>query len=198
MVSKTPPSKESGVFVYPFSQGRTLYKVRPCKLIPSPINHSSFRPSSRATTRDPESFCCSRWIPNQVGNDGWVGNDGLVWNDGWVGNDDVGNTRELLGDGIISLFYVFFENLTLFAQVGYAVGMKNIIQFSIEKGEDGYYTASARDFFIVTQAKSLDELVKNINEATELYFEDTTPEETMVNRNPSLFINYELPTSIYA
>ncbi|MEX2029166.1 MAG: type II toxin-antitoxin system HicB family antitoxin [Candidatus Paceibacterota bacterium] len=76
--------------------------------------------------------------------------------------------------------------------------MKSIIQFSIEKGEDGYYTASARDFFIVTQGKSLDELIKNINEATELYFEDTTPEETMINKNPSLFINYELPTSIYA
>ena len=48
--------------------------------------------------------------------------------------------------------------------------MKNIIQFSIQKGLDGYYVASANDFAIVTQAKKLEELFENIKEATELFF----------------------------
>ena len=38
--------------------------------------------------------------------------------------------------------------------------MKNIIQFSVEKGQDGYYTASASDFAIITQAKNLEDLIK--------------------------------------
>ena len=50
--------------------------------------------------------------------------------------------------------------------------MKNIIQFTIEKGEDGHYTASAIGHFIVTQGKTFEELLENINEATELYLEE--------------------------
>ncbi|MBI4155672.1 MAG: type II toxin-antitoxin system HicB family antitoxin [Candidatus Zambryskibacteria bacterium] len=49
--------------------------------------------------------------------------------------------------------------------------MKNTISFKILK-EGKHYTASAVGFFIVTQGKTLDELSKNIREATELYFED--------------------------
>ena len=76
--------------------------------------------------------------------------------------------------------------------------MKNIIQFSIEKGQDGYYVASANDFAIVTQAKNLEELFLNIKEATELYFEEALVEETSMSNTPSIFINYEMPISIYA
>ena len=49
--------------------------------------------------------------------------------------------------------------------------MKKTISFTISK-EGKHYTASAVGFFIVTQGKNLDELSKNIREATELYFED--------------------------
>lgn len=76
--------------------------------------------------------------------------------------------------------------------------MKNIIQFSIEKGKDGYYTASANDFAIVTQAKNLEDLMKNIREATELYFEEVAEEKESISQNPSIFINYEIPVSLYA
>ena len=76
--------------------------------------------------------------------------------------------------------------------------MKNIIQFSIEKGQDGYYVASARDFAIVTQAKALEDLFKNIKEATELHFEEMAEKETVVSRTPSIFINYEMPISLHA
>jgi len=80
----------------------------------------------------------------------------------------------------------------------YSIAMKNIIHFSIEKGENGYYVATARDFAIVTQAENLDELIKNINEATELYFEDAPTEDVSISRTPSLFINFELPISLHA
>lgn len=76
--------------------------------------------------------------------------------------------------------------------------MKNIIQFSIEKGQDGYYIAVANNFPIVTQAKTLEELFSNIKEATELHFEDVTSEEKSISNNPSIFINYEMPISLYA
>ena len=48
--------------------------------------------------------------------------------------------------------------------------MKNIIQFSISKG-DKYYIAHAIDFPIFTQAKTLDELASNIREAVDLALE---------------------------
>ncbi len=51
--------------------------------------------------------------------------------------------------------------------------MKNTISFKISK-EGKYYTASAIGFFIVTQGKTLDELSKNIREAINLYFKDTS------------------------
>ena len=80
---------------------------------------------------------------------------------------------------------------------GYSIIMKNIIQFSIEKGKDGFYTASANDFAIITQAKNLEDLMNNIREATELHFEEMA-EEKSVSRTPSIFINYEIPISLYA
>lgn len=49
--------------------------------------------------------------------------------------------------------------------------MKNIIQFSISKGEK-YYIAHAIDFPIFTQAKTLDKLMENIKEATGLHFSE--------------------------
>lgn len=76
--------------------------------------------------------------------------------------------------------------------------MKNIIQFSIQKGLDGYYVASANDFAIVTQAKKLEELFENIKEATELFFEENIAEESTISKSPSIFINYEMPISLYA
>lgn len=76
--------------------------------------------------------------------------------------------------------------------------MKNIILFSIEKGLDGFYVASAKDFSIVTQAKNFEELISNIKEATSLHFEDSEEEEKSISRTPSIFLNYELPISLHA
>ena len=62
------------------------------------------------------------------------------------------------------------------------------ITFKISK-EGKYYSASAVGFFIVTQGKTLDELSKNIREATELYFEDK-PAKAKKDYN---FISLDLP-----
>ena len=70
--------------------------------------------------------------------------------------------------------------------------MKNIIQFSISKGEK-YYIAHAVDFPIFTQAKTLDILVKNIKEATKLHFSDESFSKSGLNKKPSLFVNFEIP-----
>lgn len=70
--------------------------------------------------------------------------------------------------------------------------MKTIIQFTIQKGEK-YYIAHANDFPIFTQAETLDELVKNIREATELHFSDENLSEIGIKENPSLLVNFEIP-----
>lgn len=69
--------------------------------------------------------------------------------------------------------------------------MKNTISFKISK-KGKYYTASANDFFIVTQGKTLDELSKNIKEATELYFEDESP------KSKNIFDSFSLNLPMYA
>lgn len=66
--------------------------------------------------------------------------------------------------------------------------LKNTIVFKITK-EGRYYTASAVGFFIVTQGKTLDELSKNIREATELYFEN----KKVKSKNNFGFISLSLP-----
>jgi len=74
--------------------------------------------------------------------------------------------------------------------------MKNIIQFSVEKG-DKYYVAHSADIPVVTQALTLDELTSNIKEATELYFEDEEVSTTF-STTRSLLLNFEIPQNNYA
>lgn len=70
---------------------------------------------------------------------------------------------------------------------------KSIIQFSISKGEK-QYIAHAVDFPIFTQGRTLDELVKNIKEATKLHFSDETFSRNGLISKPPLFVNFEIPT----
>lgn len=76
--------------------------------------------------------------------------------------------------------------------------MKNIIQFSIEEGQDGYFVAHALNYAIITQAKTLEDLFNNIREATELHLEGGSFEEPTLSKSPSILINYELPLSAHA
>ncbi len=68
----------------------------------------------------------------------------------------------------------------------------SILQFSIQKGEDSGYIASAVGFSIYTQGETLDELVDNIKEATECYFEEIEVDKTPV----PIMVNFALPAAI--
>ena len=70
--------------------------------------------------------------------------------------------------------------------------MKTIIQFNLSKG-DKFYIAQAIDFPIFTQAETLDDLIKNIQEATKLHFRDEDFSLNGLSQNPSLFVNFEIP-----
>jgi predicted RNase H-like HicB family nuclease len=50
--------------------------------------------------------------------------------------------------------------------------MNRIINFTVSKGEDGFYIASADEEAIFTQGKTFEELVENIKEAVEVSVED--------------------------
>lgn len=75
--------------------------------------------------------------------------------------------------------------------------MKHIIQIYISKGEK-YYVAEGVDLSIVTQGKTLDELVANVKEAIELHLEGENPADFDIAPNPSVLMNFELPISIHA
>ncbi len=69
---------------------------------------------------------------------------------------------------------------------------KHILQFNISKGDD-FYIAQGVDLPVVTQAKNLDELVVNINEAVELHLEGEDLASVGIAEAPSVLVNFELP-----
>ena len=81
--------------------------------------------------------------------------------------------------------------------VVYSLDMKNIIQFQVSKG-DTYYVAEGVSVPIVTQAKTLDELKTNIEEAVELHFRGEDVADREFSDTPSIFFSMEMPTRIYA
>ncbi len=75
--------------------------------------------------------------------------------------------------------------------------MKRIISVHIFKG-DKYFVGECVDLPVVTQAKSLDELVKNLKEAFELHLSDENLQELDIAPNPTIIANVELDNLIYA
>jgi predicted RNase H-like HicB family nuclease len=69
----------------------------------------------------------------------------------------------------------------------YTMYMKSNIQFKVTK-QDSVYTASAIEYAIVTQATTLEELFKNIEESVLLYSED---ESDFFDKKPSITIQYD-------
>lgn len=70
--------------------------------------------------------------------------------------------------------------------------MKTIVQYRISKGDD-QYVAEGVDLPVVTQAATLDELAKNIQEATMLCLEGENPADFGLADSPSVLVNFELP-----
>ena len=75
--------------------------------------------------------------------------------------------------------------------------MKKIIQVHVYKGEK-QYVAECLDLPVVTQGKTLDEVAHNIKEAIELHLEGEKLEDFDLAPNPSVLLNFELDTPVYA
>jgi len=69
--------------------------------------------------------------------------------------------------------------------------MKHILQFKIYKGEK-YYIGEGIDLPIVTQGKTIDEVVENIKEALVLHLEGESFSELDLAPQPSVLINLEI------
>jgi len=75
--------------------------------------------------------------------------------------------------------------------------MKKIIQVHIYKG-DKYYIAECLDLPVVTQGKTLDELVFNLKEAINLQLEGENLSDFDLVAEPSVVANLEVDSSVYA
>ncbi len=76
------------------------------------------------------------------------------------------------------------------------INMQHIIQFRIYKGEKSY-VGEGLDFPIVTQGRTIDEVVKNLKEALELHLEGENLADLGFTARPSVLVNLELD-SVYA
>lgn len=74
------------------------------------------------------------------------------------------------------------------------VHMKNIIQFFVSQ-ENSFYTAEVVGLPIVTQGKTFEELVTNMQEAVEVYFHDEDARDLGFSSRPSLLANFEIPVN---
>jgi len=70
-------------------------------------------------------------------------------------------------------------------------GMKRIIQVRIFRG-DKYYVAECFDLPVVTQGATLDELMKNVQEAIALQLEGKNPADFGLAPDASILASYEL------
>lgn len=75
--------------------------------------------------------------------------------------------------------------------------MKKIIQVHIYKG-DTHYIAECLDLPVVTQGKTLDELVFNLKEAIDLQLEGENLSDFDLVAEPSVLANLEINSSAYA
>ncbi len=75
--------------------------------------------------------------------------------------------------------------------------MKHIIHFHISKGET-QYVAQGIELPVVTQGKTLDELLINIKEAAALQMHGENLADFDLAPNPSLLLDLEVPTGAHA
>ncbi|MEM3733902.1 MAG: type II toxin-antitoxin system HicB family antitoxin [Nitrososphaerales archaeon] len=71
--------------------------------------------------------------------------------------------------------------------------MKRIVQVKIYKGEK-YYVAECVDLPVVTQGKTLDEVVENVREAINLHLEGEDLKEWDILPDFSILVNLEVPS----
>src|SRR6267143_1424529 len=76
-------------------------------------------------------------------------------------------------------------------KLGYDAKMKRIIHVRIFRGEK-YFVAECFDLPVVTQAATLDELMKNVKEAIALQLEGENPADFGLAPDASILASYEL------
>ncbi|OHA00623.1 MAG: hypothetical protein A3C11_01830 [Candidatus Sungbacteria bacterium RIFCSPHIGHO2_02_FULL_49_12] len=75
--------------------------------------------------------------------------------------------------------------------------MKKIIQVHISKG-DKYFVAECLDVPVVTQARTLDELAANVEEAIALQLEGEDPADFGLAEAPSVLASFEIESAVHA
>ena len=71
--------------------------------------------------------------------------------------------------------------------------MKHNIHAYVYKGEE-YYVAECMEISVVTQGKTLDETIANLQEAVSLHLEGEDPSEFGLVDNPIILVTIELET----
>lgn len=74
--------------------------------------------------------------------------------------------------------------------------MKSIIQIRVYKGAK-QYVAESVDLPVVTQGKTLDELMKNIKEVLQLHLQGEDLAELGLSSHPSVLVNFELSSPVH-
>lgn len=72
--------------------------------------------------------------------------------------------------------------------------MHRTIKAYISKG-DNHYIAECMEIAVVTQGKTLDETIANLNEAVSLHLEGEDPADFDLVSNPTLLVTMELEPS---
>ncbi|NQT72079.1 MAG: type II toxin-antitoxin system HicB family antitoxin [Chloroflexi bacterium] len=75
--------------------------------------------------------------------------------------------------------------------------MRHSIKAFVYKGEE-YYVAECMDIAVVTQGKTLDETVSNLQEAVALHLEGEDPADFDLTPNPSLLVTFETEPTVVA
>jgi predicted RNase H-like HicB family nuclease len=70
--------------------------------------------------------------------------------------------------------------------------LQQTIKSFIRPGEQSGYVAECLEIAVVTQGKTLDEVVKNLQEAIALHLEGEDPAEFGLVMNPSVLVTFEL------
>lgn len=73
------------------------------------------------------------------------------------------------------------------------IPLKDTINVIIYAGENQGYVAECQEIAVVTQGLTLDETIKNIQEAVALHLEDEDLKELGLTEKPALKINFEMP-----
>jgi len=75
--------------------------------------------------------------------------------------------------------------------------MRHSIKAFVHKGEN-YYVAECLEIAVVTQGKTLDETIANLQEAVALHLEDEDLVDFDLDPNPSLLVTFELEPTVVA